>query len=205
PEAEGEPGGRLERLLRAGTFAVTSEAVPPRSGDPAPLLEQVRALEGFADAVNVTDNPTARVHMSSLAGAAILAQAGLEPVVQLTVRDRNRMSLSSDVLGAWAAAARQRGLTERAFLVAGVAVAKSAASARYMREHLPGVTVPDEVIERLEGAGPGAQDEGVRIVADLIRALRSIPGMAGVHVMALGHPETVGPAVDAAGLLPRPA
>ena len=89
--------------------------------------------------------------------------------------------------------------------MAGVAVARSAASARYMREHLPGVTVPDEVIERLESAGPGAQDEGVRIVADLIRALRSIPGMAGVHVMALGHPETVGPAVDAAGLLPRPA
>src|SRR5262245_24538859 len=105
-DAADPPAGRLERLLRQGVFCVPSEAVPPRSADPSPLVVQAEALHGFADAVNLTDNPTARIHMSPVAGAAILARAGIEPVVQLTVRDRNRMSLSSDLLGAWAVGAR---------------------------------------------------------------------------------------------------
>ena len=97
---------RLERILHEGTFAVTAEVVPPRSADPGPILEQARALAGYADAVNVTDNPTGAVHMSSQAGVALVAGTGLEPVMQLTCRDRNRLGLNSDLLGGWALGAR---------------------------------------------------------------------------------------------------
>ena len=97
---------RLERILHNGVFAVTAEVVPPRSADGAAVTDQARALVGYADAVNVTDNPTGAVHMSPLAGAALVARAGLEPVVQLTTRDRKRLGLTSDLLGAWALGAR---------------------------------------------------------------------------------------------------
>ncbi len=97
---------RLRAVLGSRAFAVTSEVVPPRSADPAPLLAQARALVGYADAVNVTDNPAASVHMSPLAGAAIVSGAGLEPTLQLTVRDRNRLALAADLLGGWALGAR---------------------------------------------------------------------------------------------------
>lgn len=96
----------LEAIVRSGRFAVTSEVVPPRSGDLSSLTEQARGLVGYADAVNVTDNPAAGAHMSPLAGVAATARAGLEPTVQLTVRDRNRLALTADLLGAWALGAR---------------------------------------------------------------------------------------------------
>ena len=96
----------LEALVRAGKFCVTSEVVPPRSADPSPLDQQARELVGYTDAVNVTDNPVASAHMSPLAGVAAVARAGLEPTVQLTVRDRNRLALAADLLGAWALGAR---------------------------------------------------------------------------------------------------
>ena len=99
-------GSRLERLLHDGTFCVTAEVVPPRSADPAPVVAQAAALLGYADAANVTDNPTAAVHMSPVAGAALVAGVGVEPTVQLTCRDRNRLGLTSDLLGAWAVGAR---------------------------------------------------------------------------------------------------
>lgn len=92
--------------MRAGRFAVTSEVVPPRSADPASVAAQARDLVGYADAVNVTDNPTASAHMSPLAGAAAVSRAGLEPTLQLTVRDRNRLALTADLLGGWALGAR---------------------------------------------------------------------------------------------------
>ncbi|HSJ50821.1 MAG TPA: methylenetetrahydrofolate reductase [Actinomycetota bacterium] len=98
--------GRLETIVRSGRFVVTSEVVPPRSADPATVAAQARDLVGYADAVNVTDNPTATVHMSPLAGAAVVARAGLEPTLQITVRDRNRLALAADLLGAWALGAR---------------------------------------------------------------------------------------------------
>jgi methylenetetrahydrofolate reductase (NADPH) len=97
---------RLEAIVHSGRFAVTSEVVPPRSGDLSSLTEQARGLVGYADAVNVTDNPAASVHMSPLAGVAATARSGLEPTVQLTVRDRNRLALTADLLGAWALGAR---------------------------------------------------------------------------------------------------
>lgn len=297
---------RLERLLHRGVFCVTAEVVPPRSGDPAPVRDQARALVGYADAVNVTDNPTAAVHMSALAGVAFVAQAGLEPVAQITTRDRNRLSITSDLLGAWALGARsvlcltgdppgtgdhpeaktvydldvmelvglvaalrkegrllsgaqieeppryfigvadvplaesyqfdrleqkieagadfvqtqivfdverfrawadrarERGILERVFVLAGVAVPSGPRSARYMREHLPGVAVPDEVIDRLERAGPGAREEGVRLTVENIAGLKAIGGIAGIHVMGLGHLGSVSQAIQRSGLFPRP-
>ncbi|HZP90535.1 MAG TPA: methylenetetrahydrofolate reductase [Actinomycetota bacterium] len=101
-----EPASRLERIVRSGRFCVTAEVVPPRSADGSSVEAQARALVGYADAANVTDNPTASAHMSPLAGAAILARAGLEPTLQITCRDRNRLGLTSDLLGAWALGAR---------------------------------------------------------------------------------------------------
>ena len=92
--------GRLESVLAAGGFAVTAEITPPLSADPAELLKRADPLKGLADAVNVTDGAGARAHMSALAGAAILAEAGIEPVLQFTMRDRNRMALQGDLLGA---------------------------------------------------------------------------------------------------------
>lgn len=92
--------GGLEAVLRRGDFALTAETSPPDSADPARVLERAGMLKGLADAVNVTDGAGARSHMSALACAAILAQGGIEPVLQFTVRDRNRLALQGDLLGA---------------------------------------------------------------------------------------------------------
>jgi methylenetetrahydrofolate reductase (NADPH) len=100
------PASRLERILRAGGFSVTAEVVPPRSSDAEAVRSQARELVGYADAVNVTDNPAASAHMSPLAGIALVAAAGIEPTAQLTVRDRNRLGLTSELLGAWTLGAR---------------------------------------------------------------------------------------------------
>jgi len=298
---------RLERLLHQGRFCVTAEVVPPRSADGSAVTAQARALVGYADAVNLTDNPTSAAHMTPVAGAALVAAAGLEPIVQITTRDRNRLGITSDLLGAWALGARnvlcltgdppgigdhpganavydvtvldlvalvaslrsegrllsgaaiesppryfvgvadvplaknydfsrieqkaergadfvqtqivfdvdafgdwaerarERGLLERMFVLAGVAVPKGAQTARYMRKHLLGVVVPDRVIERLDQAGPDALEEGVRLTQEVVAGLRAIPGIAGIHVMGLGQIEPVRRVIAACGLLPRPA
>jgi methylenetetrahydrofolate reductase (NADPH) len=99
-------GGRLAALLEAGEFVVTSEVVPPRSGDGAKVREAARGLVGYVDAVNVTDNPSASPHMSPLAGARFVHEAGAEPTLQLVCRDRNRLAITADLLGGWALGAR---------------------------------------------------------------------------------------------------
>ncbi len=91
---------RLERVLAAEHFALTVEIGPPRGPDPEPLLKKAALLKGLADAYNVTDNQTAVVRMSSIAAAKILLDKGLEPVMQMTCRDRNRIAIQSDILGA---------------------------------------------------------------------------------------------------------
>jgi methylenetetrahydrofolate reductase (NADPH) len=101
-----ETPSRLGRILRAGRFCVTAEVVPPRSADAAPVTAQARELVGYADAVNVTDNPASTAHMGPLAGVAVVADAGIEPILQLTCRDRNRLALTADLLGGWALGAR---------------------------------------------------------------------------------------------------
>lgn len=92
--------GRLEALLRAGTFALTAETSPPDAASAEAVLARAGVLKGLADAVNVTDGAGAQAHMSAIAAAAILARAGIEPVLQFTVRDRNRMALQADLIGA---------------------------------------------------------------------------------------------------------
>src|SRR3989304_4022695 len=99
-------GSRLERVLLARRFAVTAEIVPPASPDPSGFLATARRLKGHADAFNLTDSPRAHVHMASWAGAALLLREGLEPVMQLATRDRNRIALQADVLGAAALGVR---------------------------------------------------------------------------------------------------
>ena len=96
----------LERVLHQRGFAVTAEVVPPRTADPEAVAAQARALRGFADAANVTDSPTGAAHMSPVAGAALVAREGVEPTIQLTCRDRNRLAITGDLLGAWALGAR---------------------------------------------------------------------------------------------------
>lgn len=301
-----EPQTHLERVLRTGRFCVTAEVVPPRSADPSGVTEQARSLVGYADAANVTDNPTSSAHMSPLAGVALVAEAGLEPTIQLTCRDRNRLGLTADLLGGWALGARNllcltgdpaargdhpdakevhdlsvleliglasglrhegrllsgatidappryfigvadvplapsydptrlegkidagagfvqtqivydvdafaawadsvrgRGIFERVSFIVGVAPLRSARQARYMNDHLPGVTVPEPVIAVLEEAGPHAEDEGIRLTIGMVNRLRAIPGMAGVHVMGLGRELAVRRVIEGAGLFPRP-
>ena len=92
----------LARRLESGRFAITAEVTPPVSANPAELLEKSDPLKGLVDAVNVTDGAGARVHLSSLVAAAILRANGIEPVAQFTCRDRNRIALISDLLGAGA-------------------------------------------------------------------------------------------------------
>ncbi|MCU0860059.1 MAG: methylenetetrahydrofolate reductase [Thermoplasmata archaeon] len=93
-------GSNLEKILDAGQFAVTAEIGPPQSANPAPLLHHAKMLRGYADAFNLTDNQTAVVRLSSIASAAIIMREDVEPVIQMTCRDRNRIALQSDLLGA---------------------------------------------------------------------------------------------------------
>ncbi|RLC63046.1 MAG: methylenetetrahydrofolate reductase [Chloroflexota bacterium] len=95
-------GSNLERILRAGHFAVTAELGPPQGADPEDILRKARILKGVADAVNITDNQTAIVRMSSIASGVLAMSEGLEPVVQMTCRDRNRLAIQADLLGAYA-------------------------------------------------------------------------------------------------------
>jgi methylenetetrahydrofolate reductase (NADPH) len=96
----------LARRLASGRFAITAEVVPPVSTDPADLLARALPLRGLATAVNVTDGAGAKAHLSSLAAAHILLHNGIEPVLQMTGRDRNRLALQSDLLGALALGVR---------------------------------------------------------------------------------------------------
>ncbi len=93
-------GSNLERVIRSGEFVVTGELGPPRSAEAGVIFEKAELLKGCVDAVNITDNQTAIVRMSSIAAAALVLQSGLEPVVQMTCRDRNRLAIQSDLLGA---------------------------------------------------------------------------------------------------------
>lgn len=93
-------GSNLERVLAAGYFAVTAELGPPKSHDAEVIRRKAELLRGYVDAVNITDNQTAIVRMSSIAASAILVREGIEPVMQMTCRDRNRLAMQSDLLGA---------------------------------------------------------------------------------------------------------
>ena len=303
------PAGNLERVLTRGHFAVTAECGPPRGADPDVIRRKGDLLKGYVDAVNVTDNQTAVVRMSSMASCLILKDMGLDPVLQMTVRDRNRIALQSDVLGAsalgirnilcltgdhqsfgdhpgaknvhdidsvqlidtlrimrdegkflsgqeikgrpdlfigcvenpfadpfeiralrlakkvkagaqfvqtqcvfnvekfarWMEMVRDLGTHEKAYILAGITPMKSPGMARYMKNSVPGMDVPDSLIERM-GSVPKEKyrDEGVAICLETIDAVRNIEGIAGIHIMAIEWEDISPRDREAAGPLPRP-
>jgi 5,10-methylenetetrahydrofolate reductase len=300
---------RLAGLLREGRFVVTAELSSSNSADPETTWRSAEVLRGSVDAINCTDNTAAHVHMSSLAAAHLLVEKGIEPIMQLTVRDRNRLALQADLLGAaalgvrnillmsgddvtagdhpearriydidsmqlvevaagmrdrgtylsgrkleqaptffigavenpfapplefrplrlqkkvWAGAdfiqtqlvfdvpmfarfmstVRDLGLTEKVFIIPSIGIPRSARGAHFMREKVPGLHVPDAIVDRLEKTLPAHQSqEGIQIAVELVKAVREIPGVAGVHLIGIKWEEGVVQVADAAGLLPRP-
>jgi methylenetetrahydrofolate reductase (NADPH) len=296
---------RLERVLGAGEFAVTAELGPPNSADPEVIRKKAGLLKGYADAFNVTDGQTAVVRMASWAACLLQKEEGLEPIVQMTCRDRNRIALQMDVLGVAAlginnilcltgdhmsfgnhpqtkgvydidsiqfikivkdmrderifqcgeemdveprlfigAAAnpfaapfdyrphrlakkieagvdfiqtqivynvskfreymkrvRDMGLHEKAHILAGVAPIKSLGAARYMAANVPGMDVPDEIVERMKKTPKeDRKQEGIKICTEVIQQVREIPGVTGVHIMAIEWEEAVPQIVEKAGL-----
>jgi len=91
---------KLEKILASGNLAVTSEVGPPRGSDPEAIIEKANIIKDYVDAINITDNQTSVTRMCSLAACIMLKQMGLEPVLQMVTRDRNRIALQSDILGA---------------------------------------------------------------------------------------------------------
>lgn len=303
-------GSNLELVLSSGTFAVTAELGPPKGTDLKVVNDKMELLRDACDAVNVTDNQTAIVRLSSVATCAILCRNGLEPVMQMTCRDRNRLAIQADVFGATALGVRNLlcltgdhqvfgnhpgaknvydidsiqlirmvrrmrdegvteggeavegevpifvggaanpfgdpfemrvirlakkvaagvdfiqtqcifdmprfvewmrrvvdlGLHEKCYILAGVMPLKSAGAARYINNNVAGISVPDAIIKRMSGAGRGrkAQEEGMRLCAEMIEELKEIEGVAGVHIMAVEWEGAIRPIAEMAGLLPRP-
>jgi 5,10-methylenetetrahydrofolate reductase len=300
-------GSNLEAVLESGQFAVTAELGPPKGTRRRVVEKRANEVKGYCDAVNVTDNQTAIVRMSSLAACAMVKQLGMEPVLQITCRDRNRLAIQSDVLGAvgfgiknilclsgdhqkfgnhptaknvfdidsiqliqtlkkmreentflsddkffgdaplFIGAASNpyadpfefrvvrlakkvkagadfiqtqaifavpkfrrfmgmvcdQGLDEQVHILAGLIPMKSAGMARYMRDYVAGVEVPDELVTRMKEA-QDAKEEGLKICLETIEQLKEIPGVHGLHIMAVGWEEMVPIIVEEAGLLPRP-
>ena len=301
---------RLAGLLRQGQFVVTGELTSSDSADPQATWRAAETLRGSVDAINCTDNTGAHVHISSLAAAHLLVEKGLEPIMQLTVRDRNRLALQADLLGAaalgipkivamsgddvtagdhpeakriydidsmqlieLAAGMRDRGvylsgrklqqppsifigavenpfapplefrplrlqkkvragadfiqtqlvfdvpilsrfmamvgelgLLPKVFVIASIGIPRSARGARFMKDKVPGLHVPDSIVERMEKTAPARQaEEGIQIAVELVRQVRAIPGIAGVHLIGIKWEEGVVRVAEAAGLLPRPS
>jgi methylenetetrahydrofolate reductase (NADPH) len=300
---------RLADLLRDGRFVVTAELSSSNSADPDATWRKAEVLRGSVDAINCTDNTGAHVHMSSLATAHLLVEKGFEPIMQLTVRDRNRLALQADLLGAAAlgvsnlvlmsgddvtagdhpearriydidsmqllevaagmrdrgtylsgrkldqapsffigavenpfapplefrplrlqkkvragadfiqtqlvfdvpifarfmAMVRDLGLIGRVFIIPSIGIPRSARGAHFMREKVPGLHVPDELVTRLEKTPSARQaEEGIKIAVELVNAVREIPGVSGVHLIGIKWEEGVVQVAEAAGLLPRP-
>jgi len=312
-------GSNLEKVLRAGHFAATGELGPPTSANREVIEEKAQHLKGNVDSVNITDNQTAVVRMSSISVGVQLLEMGIEPNIQMTCRDRNRIAIQSDLLGASALGmknllcltgdhqtfgnhpvaknvfdmdsigllmmvkqmregklqsgdemdtpprffigaavnpfadpfdfrpyrlakkikagaefvqtqliynvpkfaeymkrAGDLGLLDDVYMLAGVGPIKSSGAARYMATKVPGMDVPDEIVQRMSGAIKGIprekkkarraawQETGINICVEIIQQVREIPGVAGVHIMAIEWEEAVPTIVEKAGLLPRP-
>jgi len=292
------PTGSLEARLNAGRFVITAELAPPVSCAADDLRAKAAALKGLPDAVNVTDGAGARAHMAALAAASLLLGMGIEPILQVTCRDKNRIALQSEMMGAaalgirnlllltgddpkagdqpdtkpvfdinsaalietarrlrddgalptgrkvagraaffigaadmpvdppagwqpnalaakiksgaqfaqtqfcmdagvvrrYVGALHQAGLTKQIAILIGVNPLRSAKSAQWMKSHLFGTIIADALIARMEQAADPAR-EGIKICAELIEDYSTIPGVAGVHIMAPGNdaaiPETI--------------
>jgi len=302
-------GSNLEKVLKAGHFAFTGECGPPKGANVEHLKEKFEHLRGMVDAVNVTDNQTAVVRMSSCAASAIMVANGIEPNFQMVCRDRNRLAMMADVLGVSSLGVRNMlclsgdhqkfgnhpqaknvydidsmqliamvkkmrdegkflndeeidepprlfigaaanpfadpyefriyrlankidagadfiqtqciynmprfrdfmknavdlGLTEKAYILAGVTPMKSARMAQYMAKMVPGMDVPEELIDRLKGAGKGKQaEEGIKFAIEQIEEFKEMDGVAGVHLMAIEWEHKVPEIAERAKVLPRP-
>ncbi len=295
---------RLEKVLRSGRFAVTAELNPPDSADPSDVYDAAQPLSEVADAINATDASGANCHMSSIGISALLTRAGYSPVYQISCRDRNRIAIQGDVLGAAAlgvsnvlcltgdgvgagdqpgakpvfdfdsltllrtirsmrdngtflsgrkitappqmflgaaenpcippyewrpnrlakkitagadfiqtnyifdmplfesfmSRVRDEGLDKKVFILAGVGPLASARAARWMRNNVPGIHIPDAVIERLEKAD-NPSEEGKRICIELLQQVQQIRGVAGAHVMAYRREHMVADIIREAGVL----
>ncbi len=296
--------GRFERVLRSGMFAVSAELSPPDSADPEEVYSRARVFDGYVDALNATDGSGANCHMSSVGVCSLLTRMGYATIMQISCRDRNRLAIQGDVLGAAAmgvanvlcltgdgvqagdqpqarpvfdldcvslldtvrvmrdesrllsgrslssaprvflgaaanpfvppldfrpvrlakkiAAGAQfvqtqycfdvprlaafmsrivdMGLGERCHVLVGVGPLASARAATWIRDHVPGVHIPDAVIKRLSGAEKPKQ-EGKRLCMEIIQQVREIEGVSGVHVMAYRQEEAVAEIIDASGVL----
>ncbi|QLH74602.1 MAG: methylenetetrahydrofolate reductase [Methanomassiliicoccales archaeon] len=299
-------GSNLEAVLSKGRFAVTAEIGPPKSASAEVIRRHARVMKGSADAFNLTDNQTAIVRLSSIASGVVCLQEGLEPIIQMTCRDRNRIAMQSDILGAsalgirnvlcisgdhqsfgnqkeaknvydvdpvqqlmifrrmrdeaevwggdkleeppklflgaaanpfadpfeyrarrlakkvaagadfiqtqavydvgrfesWMRQVRSMGLHEMAHILAGVMPIRSHKAALYMKNKVPGMIVPDEVIDRMKKASD-QKAEGARLCLEQIEHLKGIEGVHGVHLMAVAWEEIIPEIVKDAGLLPR--
>ena len=300
-------GTNLEKVLESGSFAVTAEVGPPRGAVPSVIQRKGELLKRCCDALNVTDNQTAIVRMSSLSGCTLLKQLGVDPVMQVVCRDKNRIALQSDILGAvalgignvlcltgdhqkfgdhasakgvfdldsiqliqmlsqmrdekkflsgekisgevplfigaaenpyadpfeyrvprlakkvkagadfiqaqaifdvgkfakWMEIVVEQGLDKEVHILAGVIPIRSVGMARYMRDNVPGVSVPNEIVTRMEDA-KDTREEGLKICLEIIEQIKDIPGVHGIHIMAVAWEDIVPTIVEKAGLLPRP-
>jgi methylenetetrahydrofolate reductase (NADPH) len=300
---------RLEKMLAAGHLAVTSECGPPRGSDPEAITKKAEMIRNHVDAINITDNQTSVTRLCSLAACIHLKLMGVEPVLQMVTRDRNRIALQSDILGAasfdihnilcltgdhqsfgdcpqgqnvhdldsiqliqtvrhmrdegkfiggddiarppsmfvgaaanpfadpfhiralrlakkvnagvefiqtqciynldrfekWMEMVRDLGLTEKVSILAGLTPFKSAGMAKYMKNRVPGMDVPDEVVSRMAEVPKEKQAEaGIDICVESIQRLKELPGIAGFHIMAIEWEEKVPEIVERTGLYPRP-
>jgi methylenetetrahydrofolate reductase (NADPH) len=295
----------LQKILAKGAFAVTCEYNPPCGTEVDTIIKDATGLKGKVHAVNVSDNPTAKVRMASWALSRVLLDAGIEPILQMTTRDRNRIALQSDLLGAaamgiqnvlcltgdhpttgdhpqakkvfdidavqWIGAVKQirdqgmlmngkkiagdpgffigavanpfvksvelhnlrtekkiaagaefiqtqpvldmapfkewlglvikKKLTNQCAIIAGVVAIKSVAMAKHLQKSVPGMMIPDAVLDRL-GAVPEAKqlEEGVTICVENIQKLKKTKGVSGVHIMAIGCEEHLPKIIEQAGL-----
>jgi len=306
---ESKTPSKLEKILAAGHFGVTSECGPPRGSDPEAISEKAALIKNHVDAINITDNQTSVCRMCSLAACIRLKTLGVEPVLQMVTRDRNRIALQSDILGAaswdinnilclsgdhqsfgdhakgqnvhdldsmqllqtvglmrdegkflggdeikrppqmfvgaaanpfadpyeirvarlakkiaagaefiqtqciynmekfedWMKQVVDRGLHEKTYIMAGLTPMKSVGMARYMKNRVPGMDVPDAIVKRLADTPKEKQaEEGIKICIEQIQRLKEVKGVAGFHIMAIEWEEKVPEIVEAAGLYPRP-
>ncbi|HKQ96894.1 MAG TPA: methylenetetrahydrofolate reductase [Candidatus Polarisedimenticolia bacterium] len=299
------PAG-FEAALKSGRPVVTCEIAAGDSPDPAGLLKRAAAVRDHVDAVNIPDNTSGIAHLSGLAAAAILVDAGVEPILHVTCRDLNRIALQSHLLGAAALGVRnilcltgdhpihgdqpdakavfdvdslqlirigmslrqgrylsgrpiapapdlflgstenpfappfdfrplrlrkkieagarfvqtqivfnparfrefmkkvvELGIDREAPILAGVAPLRSARAARYMRDRIAGMEVPEALVRRMEGVpAQRAEEEGLRIGAEIIDEVRTIPGLAGLHLMPIHWEDAVAELCTRTGLRP---
>ena len=307
PSAYTEPVSELERRLKAGEFVVTSEVAPPMTVSTNKLKQNIELVKPYVTAINFTDAPSASARMSSWACGTIAAQLGADPVMQIAARDRTRIGLQGEVLGAnalgvrnilcltgdsmrmapdprgrmdivdidsvqmlwilrrmrdegkyldgramkfppkyflgaagspfasepkfqaireqkkvnagaqffqtnlvydpegfeiWLNELAKRDILNKVYILAGITPLKSLKVAQYMHNDVPGVFIPQKLLKRMEAAGDGASEEGVRISLELIEAIKSLKAVNGIHIMAVGWEEIVPRIVTEANILP---